>query len=287
MYENQMVTEADAVRGGSHDFKLLTKEDFVYFFTPVCDELLRMIEMVKVEEVMLVDDTACQAMLAELKHLFVLLEVVVTITKKNDKQAILVYIVKSFGQFMTFFLGPCWGVLKQLLARFTSEIMVLIKIVQRCTRQIQSLCAHAKVTKDSSILTYVPKIKKQLEQMIYVIKETLKKEGAEDAFWLGNLKNRYLDGKEVTEEGDEKLQQKREKRATRSMKRVRSEVEKVVDDQAVEDTEDTDNSEWSVCCKQEKRSLELPAVVFVSRLLLPRPLRLLLLLLVVVDQTRS
>ena len=255
MFENQLVKEADLVRGQSQDFKTLTKEDFVYFFTAVCDELLRMIESVKVEEVLLVDDDACKALLSELKHLFVLLEVVVTITKKNGRQAVLVYTVKCFGQFMTFFLGPCWGVLKQLLVRFTSEIMVLIKIVQRCTRQIQSLCAHAKVTKDSSILTYVPKIKKQLEQMIYVIKETLKKEGAEDAFWLGNLKNRYLDGKEVTEEGDEELQQKREKRTSRSSKRVRAEVEKVMDDQAVEDTEDTDSSESSVCWKQRKDHL--------------------------------
>lgn len=255
MFENQLVKEADLVRGQSQDFKTLTKEDFVYFFTAVCDELLRMIESVKVEEVLLVDDDACKALLSELKHLFVLLEVVVTITKKNDRQAVLVYTVKCFGQFMTFFLGPCWGVLKQLLVRFTSEIMVLIKIVQRCTRQIQSLCAHAKVTKDSSILTYVPKIKKQLEQMIYVIKETLKKEGAEDAFWLGNLKNRYLDGKEVTEEGDEELQQKREKRTNRGSKRVRAEVEKAIDDQAVEDTEDTDSSESSVCWKQRKDHL--------------------------------
>lgn len=145
MFENQLVKEADLVRGQSQDFKTLTKEDFVYFFTAVCDELLRMIESVKVEEVLLVDDDACKALLSKLKHLFVLLEVVVTITKKNDRQAVLVYTVKCFGQFMTFFLGPCWGVLKQLLVRFTSEIMVLIKIVQRCTRQIQSLCAHAKV----------------------------------------------------------------------------------------------------------------------------------------------
>ena len=99
------------------------------------------------------------------------------------------------------------------------------------------------MTKESSILTYVPKIKKQLEQMIYVIKEALKKEGAEDAFWLGNLKNRYLDGQEVTEERDEEMKQKKRARSTSKKASKKVCVSSVVDDEAVEDTEDTDTSE--------------------------------------------
>lgn len=39
MFENQLVKESDLVRGQSQDFKTLTKEDFVYFYTAVCDEL--------------------------------------------------------------------------------------------------------------------------------------------------------------------------------------------------------------------------------------------------------
>ena len=243
MYEEKEVAEASAVRGAQQSIKTLTSDSFAGFFVSVCDELVQSIEGLKVNEVLLVDDDACQAMLTEMKKHFALLEVVVSITKKNDKQAILVHIVKCFGQFMTFFLGPCWSFLKKLLTRFTSDIMILIKIVQRCTRQIQSLCAHAKVTKESSILTYVPKIKKQLEQMIYVIKEALKKEGAEDAFWLGNLKNRYLDGQEVTEERDEEMKQKKRERSSSKKASKKVCVSSVVDDEAVEDTEDTDTSE--------------------------------------------
>lgn len=143
--------------------------------------------------------------------------------------------------------------LTKLLVRFSSEVVFIVKIIQRCTRQIQSLCAHAKIVKDASMMTFVPKIKKQLEQMIYLIKETLKKEGAEDAFWLGNLKNRYLNGKEVTEEEDRLLSERKRGRREKSTEiiekrpKVKEEVKKtIVDEEAMEAEEDaTEDSSQS------------------------------------------
>lgn len=236
MYEERVVKNASVIRRGVNGIGMLTKETFRYVFSSVFSELIRVIVNLDFEEKLLSEEE-CGATLAILKRLLTLMEVMVTITKKNDKQMILSCTIKHFGQFMSFFLDVCWKFLTKLLVRFASEVVFVVKIIQRCTRQIQSLCAHAKIVKDGSMLSYVPKIKKQLEQLIYVIKETLKKEGAEDAFWLGNLKNRYLNGKEVTEEGDRKLSERK-----RSVREATVEECKRVKE-ASEDTEETSEEE--------------------------------------------
>ena len=129
------------------------------------------------ETVLQVDETACRAKLQELSQSFSLLESLVSVTKKNETPAVLSDTIRFFGQFLSYFLGPCWAFLKSLLVSMGGEVVFAVKIVQRSTRQIQSLCAHAKITRNSAILAYVPKIKKQLEQLIYLIRETLKKAG--------------------------------------------------------------------------------------------------------------
>ena len=228
-------------------FKLITKDSFRYFFASSFAECIRVIVNMNISETVLISDENCRLVLDRIKRLFALLEVLVTVTKKNDKQVVLNCTIKNFGQFLTFFLDTCWGFLTKLLARFSSDVVFVVKIIQRCTRQIQSLCAHAKIVKDSSMLAYVPKVKKQLEQLIYLIRETLKKEGAEDAFWLGNLKNRYLNGQEVTEEGDRQLSKKRGKKRgeDEGAKRVKEEP-KIVEEEAMEaEEENEDDTEES------------------------------------------
>ena len=222
---------------------------------------MNVITSIQVEETLIVSDEDCQTMLERLKRLFTLLEVLVTVTKRNEKQTILSCTIKNFGTFMTFFLDRCWSFLTKLLSRFSSEVVFTVKIVQRCTRQIQSLCAHAKIVKDSSMLAYVPKIKKQLEQMIYIIKETLKKEGAGDAFWLGNLKNRYLNGKEVTEEGDKQLEERKRKSKTgndddgeEKRIKVKREVKRVPVEEEAMEVEKDETEESSECDDSDKSS---------------------------------
>lgn len=198
--QKQADSSSDAVQDSHVHFIALNGVTFKYFFVAANEELIRIIEALKLEEVLLVDDSKCKEQLDVLRRLFTLLEILVSVTRKNDKQAILTATLRYFSQFMTIFLGPCMSFLKKILQRFPSDVVSIIKTVQRSTRQIQSLCAHAKATKDSATLSHVPRIKKQLEQLIYQIKDTLKKLGAEDAFWLGNLKNRYLNGEEIVDE---------------------------------------------------------------------------------------
>ena len=192
-------------------FASLDFNTFHLYFTAVCEELLRKIDEANETKVMLISEDECQHFLDHTQHLFALMEILVIMTKKNDKQVILACVIRFMDQFMSLFLDTYLPLLMKLLSRFNRSVMLIIKTVQRCTRQTQSLCSHAKITMDLPLINHVPKIKKLLEQFIYRIKEAMKKEGVEDAFWMGNLKNRYLDGKEVNEEQDKELSERKRK----------------------------------------------------------------------------
>lgn len=268
-------------------FATLSNETFRWFYQSCWEELHRLFTRQDIVHIDSSTETLFPNGCKSLSDLFALLETLVSITKRNETQGILIDTVRGFGQFMTFFLGPCWTYLKKVLSETPNEVIIAIKIVQRSTRQMQSLCAHAKVTRDSALLPYVPKVKKQLEQMIYLIRETLKKEGVEDAFWMGNLKNRYLNGEEVNDEGDQQLMERKQKKRGKTSdikpKRVKVKREKVVDMEAVEENteeesenndnndnkdhnDSSDNSDTSndtedylVCNKYILKSLQLPS----------------------------
>ena len=258
-FESKAGNPADPLGGNLASLASLAGDTFRWFFQAACGEFLRILSELRVETVLLVDEAACRAKLQELSRAFSLLESLVSVTKKNDSPAVLSDTIRFFGQFLSFFLGPCWAFLQRLLVSMAGEVVFAVKTVQRSTRQIQSLCAHAKLTRNSAVLAYVPKIKKQLERLIYAIRETLKKAGAEDAFWMGNLKNRYLNGEEVSEERDLGFREtgetgetargkgrKRGKQAAGRAKRRRVQTEELAADEAMEATQDaSEESETS------------------------------------------
>ena len=53
------------------------------------------------------------------------------------------------------------------------------------------------VKRDSAMMRYVPTVKRFLEGCIYSFKGILAHQKMMSAFWIGNLKNKTLDGKEV------------------------------------------------------------------------------------------
>ncbi|GJD06811.1 Fanconi anemia group D2 protein [Galdieria sulphuraria] len=68
----------------------------------------------------------------------------------------------------------------------------LFKELQKCTRSIHQICLFCKETKTESLLLLLPPVKKQLEMLIFRVKEMLQKQGLAHLFWLGNLKNKNL-----------------------------------------------------------------------------------------------
>ena len=47
------------------------------------------------------------------------------------------------------------------------------------------------------LIRYVPTVKRALETLIFKVREVLTLHGAPNAFWMGSLKHRNLDGEEI------------------------------------------------------------------------------------------
>merc|ERR1719495_884498 len=59
------------------------------------------------------------------------------------------------------------------------------------------LCGHSKQYKDAALLKFVPKLKMTLELFVCQVKALMTKNRCSEAFWMGNLKNRNLQGEEI------------------------------------------------------------------------------------------
>jgi hypothetical protein len=87
--------------------------------------------------------------------------------------------------------------LETVLMEHKDEVLMVLKKFQQFTRTIQTLCNHIKATKDKSLLKRVPPLKKSLEASLVRVKQMLQANNCHGAFWVGNLKHKGLDGKEV------------------------------------------------------------------------------------------
>lgn len=77
---------------------------------------------------------------------------------------------------------------KALKDHQTSISDVVLKF-QLATRTLQHICAHGKVEKEQKMVDLVPKVKKNLELLLFKVKGMLEENGMGQAFWLGTRKN--------------------------------------------------------------------------------------------------
>jgi len=82
------------------------------------------------------------------------------------------------------------------MKRRTSCIQ-LIKMFQQSTRYMQTVCCHSKLTASVSLANHVPLVKKALEVFVYRAKAMLAANDCSDAFSLGTLVNRDLQGDQL------------------------------------------------------------------------------------------
>uniref|UniRef100_A0A671UQK4 FA complementation group D2 n=1 Tax=Sparus aurata TaxID=8175 RepID=A0A671UQK4_SPAAU len=80
-------------------------------------------------------------------------------------------------------------------------------------KDIQSLCNNSQ---DMSLTNHVPALKKSLELFVYRVKAMLTLHNCQEAFWIGNLKNRNLKGEEILSQRSKESEDDDEEEAHRS-----------------------------------------------------------------------
>ena len=106
--------------------------------------------------------------------------------------------------------------LDRLFGSRSEDCLSFLKTLQTSTRQLQHVANHSKMKRDIAMARHVPLLKKSLEMLIYRVKAMLALNKQADAFWMGILKNRKLDGKVMHEEASEEENDDDESATTRS-----------------------------------------------------------------------
>lgn len=125
------------------------------------------------------------------------LQSLMAIVKIHETRPNLVYFLKKSIAILKLFLNQGIPILEIMLKAKTDEVVDIFKTIQLTTRFLHHLCCHSKLTKDTSLIAYVPQFRLTLETLVYRVKAALVANNCSDAFWMGNLRNRDLHGEDI------------------------------------------------------------------------------------------
>ncbi|XP_062853926.1 Fanconi anemia group D2 protein isoform X2 [Trichomycterus rosablanca] len=133
--------------------------------------------------------------------------ILINLVKIFDSRSVLNVCLKYSKVFLESFLKLGMPLLDYSFKKHKEDVQSLLKTFQLSTRQLHHMCGHSKIRQDTSLTNHVPALKKSLEQFVYRVKAMLTLNQCQEAFWLGNLKNRDLKGEEIltqrSQESDE------------------------------------------------------------------------------------
>ncbi|CAL8335444.1 unnamed protein product [Lota lota] len=148
--------------------------------------------------------------------------ILVSLVKVFDSRPVLNVCLKFGRLFLESFLRLGMPLLDYSFKKHKEDVQSLLKTFQLSTRQLHHMCGHSKIRQDMSLTNHVPALKKSLELFIYRVKAMLMLNNCQEAFWMGNLKNRDLKGEEILsqqaqeseeEEEEEEEQQQQQEQA--------------------------------------------------------------------------
>ncbi|XP_041638760.1 Fanconi anemia group D2 protein isoform X2 [Cheilinus undulatus] len=123
--------------------------------------------------------------------------ILVNLVKVFDSRPVLNVCLKYGRLFLESFLKLGMPLLDNSFKRHKEDVQSLLKTFQLSTRQLHHMCGHSKIHQDTSLTNHVPALKKSLELFVYRVKAMLTLNNCQEAFWIGNLKNRNLKGEEI------------------------------------------------------------------------------------------
>ena len=99
-----------------------------------------------------------------------------------------------------YFDDKCGNAFGKQFAHHHENVLALLKELQKVTRQLQSMCSHAKRIKSATLSKHGPSLRRELEVLLYRVKQMLAAHSAEHLFKAGTLKSKQLDGSELVAE---------------------------------------------------------------------------------------
>ncbi|XP_007652032.1 Fanconi anemia group D2 protein isoform X3 [Cricetulus griseus] len=180
----------------SSTFPMLTRHTFVIFFRVMMAELEKTVKSLQAgtatdsqqvhEEKLLYWNMAVRDF-----------SILINLMKVFDSYPVLHVCLKYGRHFVEAFLKQCMPLLDFCFRKHREDVLSLLETLQRNTRLLHHLCGHSKIHQDTRLTKHVPLLKKSLELLVCRVKAMLVLNNCREAFWLGTLKNRDLQGEEI------------------------------------------------------------------------------------------
>ena len=147
---------------------------------------------------LLASSTTLDPLLSALAHLL-------QFARLNGKPSLLLAVLKGIRPGMQGLLKPGNPFFVELQGdhdargdEHEDKTLAVLRQLQQCTRSLQVICSHVKYTSSAKKSSLIPLLKKDLEGLVLRVGAVMRGRGWGEAFWVGNLKHRALDGEELS-----------------------------------------------------------------------------------------
>ncbi|KAK3612016.1 hypothetical protein CHS0354_021690 [Potamilus streckersoni] len=189
--------EADKDKNaGSITYPTMTKASFPVYYRVMFSELLESIKSIQPTKQSDSREVGVDRLL-QWNSAVRILHILINLIKAFDARGNLGSALKYGRQFVDIFLRQGMPLLDKMFRTHRADIQGLLKNLQLSTRAMHHVCGHSKIMKDVALTNQVPMLKRSLEGFVFRVKAMLTVNKCLEAFWLGNLKNRDLQGEEI------------------------------------------------------------------------------------------
>ncbi|KAM4612640.1 Fanconi anemia group D2 protein [Polymixia lowei] len=194
---------------GSTTWPTLSRQTFLVFYKGMMAELDKAVRRIPAGRVG--DSTEVQSEKLLTWNLAVRdFHILVNLVKIFDSRPVLNVCLKYGRLFLESFLKLGMPLLDYSFKKHKEDVQGLLKTFQLSTRQLHHMCGHSKIRQDTSLTNHVPALKKSLELFVYRVKAMLTLNNCQEAFWMGNLKNRDLKGEEILSQKPQESEEEEE-----------------------------------------------------------------------------
>ncbi|XP_012781366.2 Fanconi anemia group D2 protein isoform X2 [Ochotona princeps] len=182
--------------GSSATFPTLSRHTFVIFFRVMMAELERTVKGIQAGTAS-DSDHIHEEKLVYWNMAVRDFSILINLVKVFDSHPVLHACLKYGRLFVEAFLKQCMPLLDFSFKKHREDVLSLLEAFQLDTRMLHHVCGHSKIHQDTRLTKHVPLLKKSLELLVCRVKAMLVLNNCREAFWLGNLKNRDLQGEEI------------------------------------------------------------------------------------------
>ncbi|KAJ1109394.1 hypothetical protein NDU88_006755 [Pleurodeles waltl] len=181
--------------GHSSTYPTMTRQTFPVFYRAMMDKLDKCVREIPVNNQSPAEVQAEQLLRWNLAVRD--FHILVNLVKIFDSRNVVNTCLRYGRLFVEAFLKLGMPLLDRSFKKHRDDVQSLLKTLQLSTRQLHHMCGHSKINQDTTLTNHVPLLKKSLEIFVYRVKAMLTINNCQEAFWLGNLKNRDLQGEEI------------------------------------------------------------------------------------------